>query len=361
MIYDISREGAVELRHLGDSLKIMIADVNEQMNRLQNGVENERCNIGIYYGFVMAHIADMSRVISKYEPHIDEIIHNLYDKAAQIDAIVCDISSDTYNAYINHEIRRLVNHSTVVKTVRNNAVNSKGEKKGYYEGDVFFFDDEYVPHNQFNPEGKDIKTIRKELHDKYGIALAGIPIADGEADFSSIAVASVTYSQIMKNATGKSLDDLEKAMDECRLDSTVDSDGMMNNPVEMRLSAMKDAFGKNDNGDTPRNRNFAIADSIVAEMQLDIPGLNKPYSKEDVERWRKENHFSWDEQLDNGYILVPSVIHAEIQHRGLVGYSNSAADEYKREQEYRRTHDDELYWVEDDAPISIEELKRSGK
>lgn len=80
MIYDISLEGAAQLRHLGDSLQITIEDVNEQMNRLQNGVENERCNIGIYYEFVMAHIADMSRLISKYEPHIDEVIHSLYDK-----------------------------------------------------------------------------------------------------------------------------------------------------------------------------------------------------------------------------------------------------------------------------------------
>ncbi len=353
MIYDISREGAAALRSLGDSLEETVADVNEQIRRLRKDVENERCNIGLYYGFLIDHIGGISEQITKYESGINEIIHNLYDKADSIDGIVADIDWDRYNSYMNHEVRRLVNHSSVIKTVRNNEVNRKGEKKGNYIGDTFFFNEEYVPNNQFNPEGRNIRELRQTLRNKYGIELNGIPVADGEADFSSIAVASVTYSQIMKRITGKSLEDREMQ----NVDENENDD-----PVKMRLSVMKAVFGKNDNGEAPRGRNFGIADSIVADMQLDIPGLKKPYVRGDVEKWRKENHFSWDEQLDNGYILVPSVIHAEIQHRGLVGYSSSAVAEYEREQQYIEAHDCELYWNEADAPVSIKELiQREGK
>ncbi len=363
MIYDISREGATALRRLGDSLEETVADVNEQIRRLRKDVENERCNIGLYYGFLIDHIGGISERITKYESGINEIIHSLYDKADRIDGIVADIDWDRYNAYMNHEVRRLVNHSSVVKIVRNNEVNRKGEKKGNYIGDTFFFNDKYVPNNQFNPEDRNIREIRQILSDKYGIDLNGIPVVDGEADFSSIAVASVTYSQIMKRITGKSLDDLEMEIDKWRLESKQSVNEKENNdPVKMCLSALKAVFGKNDNGEAPRGRNFRIADNIVADMQLDIPGLKKPYVRDDVEKWRKENHFSWDEQLDNGYILVPSVIHAEIQHRGLVGYSSSAVVEYEREQQYVESHDCKLYWNEEDAPVSIKELKqREGK
>lgn len=363
MIYDISREGAAELRRLGSSLEDAISDINDQIGHLRKGVENERCDIGLYYGFLVDHIGYISEKVSKYESDIKVIAHNLYDKADQIDGIVADVDWNRYNAYMNHEVRRLVNHSSAVKTVRNNETNGKGEKKGHYEGDIFFFNDEYVPNNQFNPAGKNIGEIREDLRDKYGIELNGIPVADGEADFSSIAVARVSYSQIMKKVTGKSLGELEAEIDKCRLEPKQNVDeGDSKDPVEMRLSALRETFGKNDKGYAPRSRNFEIADSIVAELQLDIPGLKKPYSKEDVKKWRQENNFSWDEQLDNGYILVPSVIHAEIQHRGLVGYASSAVDEYEREQQYVELHASELYWNEADAPISITELKqREGK
>lgn len=362
MIYDISSEGVAELRNLGKTLENAVSDIKEQTERLGKCVEGKRDDVGIYYDFLLDHIRNMSECMQLYTSDINAVAQGLYDKADQVDDIVSDINRDRYSAYMNHEVRRIVNNSSATKTVRNKEVNGAGEAKGHYDGDVFYFSNTYVPKNQFNADGRNIGEIREYLRNVYGIELSGIPIIDGEADFSSIAVASVTYSQIMKKATGKSIEEVEQEIDKCRIEhEEKTADKKCEDPVGMRLSVLQETFGKNDKGNAPRSRNFEIADSIVADMQMDIPGLEQPYVKADVEKWRKKNHFSWDEQLDNGYILVPSIIHAEIQHRGLVGYASSAVSEYEKEKQFVEMHDSELYWNEEDAPVTISDLERKEK
>lgn len=249
---------------------------------------------------------------------------------------------------MNHETRRVVRDSTNAQTIVNSERTSDGRKKGYYRGNVFIFDDEYVPGNQFNDEHMSIGEIKNELREKYNIDVEGIPITDGEADMSSIAVVHIPYSKVLEKRTGTDLESMEYELESKRLDG-VDT-------TEERLSSLRDVFGKTDTGKDKRSKNFSAADQITVEMQADIPGLDKPYTVKDLRRWRRDNHFSWDEQLDNGYILVPSVIHSEIKHRGLVGYVTSAVKAYAEEKKYRRTHGESLYCGEEDAPISISEL-----
>lgn len=249
---------------------------------------------------------------------------------------------------MNHETRRIVNNSSDIHIVANSEKTSDGRRKGSYRGNVFIFDEEYVPRNQFNDGHKTIGEIKNELHEKYNIDVEGIPITDGEADMSSIAVVQIPYSKVLEKRTGTDLESMEQELESKRLDG-VDT-------TEERLSSLRDVFGKTDTGKDKRSKNFYAADQITVDMQADIPGLDKPYTVKDLRRWRRDNHFSWDEQLDNGYILVPSVIHSEIKHRGLVGYVTSAVKAYAEEKEYRRTHGEGLYCDEEDAPISISEL-----
>ncbi|WP_443626986.1 hypothetical protein, partial [Catenibacterium sp.] len=69
--------------------------------------------------------------------------------------------------------------------------------------------------------------------------------------------------------------------------------------------------------------------------------------------WRKENHFSWDEQL-NGYFLVPSVIHGNLSHTGAVSISQNALTYITKREQYLK--DERLKEI--DAIISIDEIHR---
>ena len=275
------------------------------------------------------------------------------DNATKSNPSELEISQEQYESYMKHETRRIVNNSSDIHKIANHETTSDGRKKGSYSGDKFVFEEEYVPTNRFNDERKTIGEIKKELREKYDIEVGCIPIIDGEADISSIAVVHIPYSKVLEKRTGTDLESMEYELESKRLDG-VDT-------TEERLSSLRDVFGKTDTGKDKRSKNFSAADQITVEMQADIPGLDKPYTVKDLRRWRRDNHFSWDEQLDNGYILVPSVIHSEIKHRGLVGYVTSAVKAYAEEKEYRRTHSESLYWEEEDAPISISGLLDKGK
>ena len=70
-----------------------------------------------------------------------------------------------------------------------------------------------------------------------------------------------------------------------------------------------------------RNSNFDIADNIASLNHMFIPGLGTDYSGDELKCWRKNNHFTWHESFD-GFYLVPSVIHGNLSHSGLVSREN---------------------------------------
>lgn len=69
-------------------------------------------------------------------------------------------------------------------------------------------------------------------------------------------------------------------------------------------------------GVSKRSRNFDYADQLAEERH--VPELSDGYSALDSKKWRTENKFSWDEQVNDGYNLVPTVIHGNLSHTGLV-------------------------------------------
>lgn len=213
----------------------------------------------------------------------------------------------------------------------------EGSVRGAWNGSTFVLDDSYVP-EKYNNSKSSVAQIKKSLLDKYGIQVEGIPYVDGIADFSSISVAHIPTSDIVKRATG---------MTQAEYSQLTQTD---------RSQVFQEVFSDVSDGISKRSRNFDYADQLAAEKHIPIPGLSDGYSAADLKKWRTENKFSWDEQVNSGYNLVPTVIHGNLSHTGLVSTSRSAfsyLDSRKRDM----AQNPEAYcWDETKAPISIDEL-----
>lgn len=205
---------------------------------------------------------------------------------------------------------------------------SAGELKGRWQGSIFFMDDSFVPKYK-NDEHLTVAEIKKRLRETYGIHVEGIPFTDGVADFSSISVATISTKDIVMRSIGMS--ELEY--------------GSMT-PVE-RTQILGEVFA-----DNKRESNFDLADHIIAERQISIPGLAPGYTADDLASWRK-GKFTWDEQVNGGYNLVPTIIHGNISHTGLVSSSSKAVEYFEK----RKKDSPEKYsWDEAEASISITEF-----
>lgn len=232
--------------------------------------------------------------------------------------------------------REMVLAGAEVRKMRSpETTTSEGDMKGSWKDSVFFLDDDFVPPYK-NDRNLTIAEIRQDLHDTCGIDLGGIPFVDGVADFSSIAIASLSTKDIVTQATGMSSHEYDQL-----------------EPLE-RTRLFSKVFGEGK-----RSSNFTITDRLVAERQLPIPGLPDGYTAQDVKRWRSnpQHRFTWDEQVNGGYNLVPTIIHGNVSHTGLVS-SSSKAIEYFEE---RANDPPEKYsWDESEAPISIDEFLKKG-
>ena len=208
-----------------------------------------------------------------------------------------------------------------------------GELKGTWLNSVFYLDDNFVPKYE-NGEKLTVAEIKQHLYVSFGIEFDGIPFTNGIADFSSISVATISTKDIVLKSTG---------MSELEYNSM--------EPLE-RTKKLCEVFAKHR-----RNSNFSLADKVAAERQLFIPGLDPGYTATELADWRK-GKFTWDEQVNGGYNLVPTIIHGNISHTGLVSSSDKAVTYF----EQRKNDDPSKYsWNEKYAPISIEEFgERSG-
>ena len=219
----------------------------------------------------------------------------------------------------------------VRKMRRPDSSAASGELKGVWKDSVFYLDDDFVP-TYMNDEGLSVGEIKQLLRQTCGLTLDGIPFVDGVADFSSLSVASIPTKDIVMQA---------KKM------SSEDYDGL--EPLE-RTSVFSEVFDKGR-----RSANFSIADQLAAERQLPIPGLSPGYTAAELADWRSDpkHRFTWDEQVHGGYNLVPTVIHGNISHTGLVSSSTKAKEYFER----RKEDPPEKYsWSEEDAPISVAEV-----
>lgn len=213
----------------------------------------------------------------------------------------------------------------------------EGSVRGAWNGSTFVLDDSYVP-EKYNDSKSSMAQIKKNLSDRYGIQVDGIPYVDGIADFSGISVAHIATSDIVKRATG---------MTQAEYSQLTQTD---------RSRVFQEVFSDASDGICKRNRNFDYADQITSEKHISIPGLSDGYSASDLKKWRIENKFSWDEQVNLGYNLVPTVIHGNLSHTGLVSTSRSAFSYLDARKKDIAQNPEAYCWDEEKAPISIGEL-----
>jgi len=214
-----------------------------------------------------------------------------------------------------------------------NVAGPDGDIKGTWKDSVFYLDDDYVPAYK-NEDGMTIAEIKKDLYDTCGLTFDGIPFVDGAADFSSLSLASIPARDLVIQARGITQDEYDSL-----------------EPLE-RTDLFSQVFDKNR-----RETNFLIADRLTAEQQIPIPSLDPGYNADDLKAWRSDpkHRFTWDEQVRGGYALVPTIIHGNVPHTGLVSSSTRATEYF----EMRKKDPPEKYsWKEDDAPISISEFQK---
>lgn len=202
--------------------------------------------------------------------------------------------------------------------------------RGRWQDTVFFLEDSFVP-KKYNPENLTVGEIKQQLSELFGIQVDGIPFTNGVADFSSISIASISTADIVMRKKGISQSNFDRL-----------------EPLD-RTKLLNEVF-------TPeRKDNYKIADQIVAERQLPIPNLAPGYTADDLEDWREKGKikFTWDEQINGGYNLIPSIIHESIAHTGLVQSPSRAVEYFER----RKKDSPEKYsWDEAEASISITEF-----
>lgn len=168
---------------------------------------------------------------------------------------------------------------------------------GIWEGDVFHPDPDIIP-KRYNPDGLTFGQIIEKVERLYGLHYTGTPFTEGFADFSGIALAQIGLGELMRSSGGEYVED--------------DLNG---------------TFSDN------RNDNFSLADLHAAEKGIPIPGLGEEYTAVELAQWRKDNRFTWEESMVYGCLLVPSELHNNIDHTGLVAIAKHTDQAVARIQE----------------------------
>ena len=211
---------------------------------------------------------------------------------------------------------------------------SAGAARGSWEGTTFTLDDDYVP-EKYNDEGLTVAQIKQNLHEAYGIDVGGIPYVNGVADFSSISVANIPTADIVMRSTGMSSEEYASLSQ------------------WERTEVFQTVFSDVSDGKSKRERNFDYADQFASERQIPIPGLPEGYAAIDLKKWCSQHKFSWDEQVNGGYNLVPTIIHGNVSHTGLVSTSGGAHTYLEQREADVKLHPEKFSWDEENAPISI--------
>ena len=345
----VTEEAVRALKSLSIEIKGKVEEIERNINDLHTVYEELQVGLG-------AHSIDIARILNDVDSTSKIAISQCKALRVKLERSALlrqrHIDSNGYGAGSGskldgdgHEIAAVLGRmydSNYRKRRTPKETARTGASIGTWRDGVFCPADSYIPTN-YNPEKRSFQQIRDSLQEKYGIEFAGVPYVNGYADFSSVAVARVNLADV-----------IESRVAEDREAYTLDEDEGKGIDFEKLLSE--------------RGKNFDCADRLAAEKHIPIPDLPKDYTAADLKKWRKEQKFTWDESYDGGYMLVPSVIHGNIPHTGLVGIGTHGS-QIEKEFEDRHSHEkgnrEESGFVSDsDAVISYDELlqrKRSAK
>lgn len=338
--WQVTEQAVAAMNDMSARLQELAAKIHQETEKMKSVFADTQDGLGAHSGDISELIQsvetaeqDGSRPLAKLQlklnraalirqKHIEE---NRYGNGSRKTAPASDAAAAMGRMY--NELYR--------SRVAPRETNADGEQIGSWKGDTFCPLDSAVP-AKFNPDGQTFGEIKKELGTKYGLRFEGVPYVNGYADFSSVAVAQVNLADVVERRV---LRDQQK--DPGAHSKGIDFESIYKN----------------------REKNFDCADEIAVERQIEIPGLAPGYTKKELKAWREEHHFTWDESFDNGYILVPSVVHGNIPHTGLVGVATHGSEiEGSSAKKLRRHHPNNTggYVSEKDAIISISELEDKG-
>ena len=338
--WKVSEQAIVALNNLSTQLQELAKKIHQESENMKSVYEDSQDGLGSHSGDILQLIylvemaeQDGSKPLAKLQlklaqaadirkNHIDKNPYGSRNGKSTTASDTAAIMGRMYDGLYRNRI-----------TPRE--VNSNGEQAGQWQGKIFYPLGSAVP-SKYNHEKLSFGEIKKELKRKYGLRFEGVPYVNGYADFSSVAVAKVSLADVVERR--------------------VKLDQQQEPKAHRKGIDFERIYGD-------REKNFDCADEIAADRQINIPELAPGYTKKELKEWRKEHHFTWDESFDNGYILVPSVIHGNIPHTGLVGVAthsskieNNSAKRLGLHQTYGTVDD----LSEEDAIISITELVKKS-
>ena len=282
----VTEDAVIALRALADHVSDLQSAIRSDVALLLLEFEQEQKGLGAHSGEIEALLTDLQTQCDSGKRVLRRLVRRLRTSADLREAhrtgtfpAAAPASSDT-QTYLSGVLGRI--YESGYQKLR------KPTADGTWKGDRFLPDANYKP-TKYHPHNSTCEEILRNLEETYGIRYTGTPFVEGFADFSQIALAQI------------GLDEIAAKHDE---DFLIHCDQL--------------DFGEVFSS---RSQNLHYADEIAAEKQLPIPGLPAGYSAADLTNWRKIHHFTWDESYLNGYLLVPSEIHNNIPHTGLVGVS----------------------------------------
>lgn len=275
-----------------ESMSRCLHDLNTQMvnelSKLHREFEDNASGLGPHANEILLLLEELEDISGK----AGQANRKLAQKAARAAVIrrglldqnpYANIKNTPDDAYIPEVLGRIYDN-LIRQRIRPKVLGPSKEVRGTWKGQIFYASNDFIP-KKHNPGKLNFGQIRQSLSKNYGITFDGISYENGYGDFRPVAVAQLGIHEII-------------AVREAE-DGYVNFDTVFND----------------------RDRNFKIADQLAASRKLPIPDLPAGYTANDLTQWRKEQQFSWEESYTNGYLLVPSVVHGNLAHTGLVSVS----------------------------------------
>lgn len=282
---NVTSDGIRALESLSDTLNDLCMQMQLSLRQLHSQFEDHSHGLG-------AHTAELETLLDELDDFAAKAgkeNQKLARKAARAAKIRRGMVEEspyrktetvTDDQYIPEVLGRIYD-DLVRQRIRPKELGPSKEVRGIWKDQVFYASDDFIP-KQFNSSGRTFGQIRQELSATYGITFDGISYANGYPDFSCVSIAQLGLYEIVA------------------------------------AREAKDGFVNLDTVFKDRDKNFDTADQLAADKQLAIPGLKPGYSAQELAKWRQEKQFSWEESYTNGYLLVPSVVHGNLSHTGLV-------------------------------------------
>lgn len=295
----VTPEATAALRQMAEELQLQRSQLKKECTHLQEIFDENQQGLG-------PHAESLRRLLALLEENTSLASNGLTKMAMRLNtaAKVRSLLLEDGNSYAptassgsdaadilgriyddNYRRRRMPRETT-----------NDGQIRGSWQGNVFCLSDSFVP-SSCNPGGLTFGQLKQQLADQYGIHYTGTPFAGGYADFSGVAVAQVGLEEIV--------------------DANLKQNPGLFDPV--KGIDFETIYSR-------RDVNFALADEIAAAKQLPIPGLVPGYTADELKQWRSKHGFSWDESFQNGYLLVPAIIHGNTGHTGLVSVGTHGSD-----------------------------------